>query len=158
MDYSNYRMRDEVEVSQVGNYFYLNWGRNHGGNDTLMNVTCQTCACAQLLSPVWLFAAPWTVTCQVPRSTGVGCYFLLQGIFPNQGSNCSLLHLLHWQMDSLPLAPLMKPYMSMQTKILGKNAFLKPRLKMNILKMANISSLYIIPLESMLSYSPVNTL
>ncbi|KAB0345095.1 hypothetical protein FD754_022021 [Muntiacus muntjak] len=22
------------------------------------------------------------------KSTGVGCYFLLQGIFPSQGSNC----------------------------------------------------------------------
>ena len=26
------------------------------------------------------------------KSTGVGCYFLFQGIFPNQGSNPSLLH------------------------------------------------------------------
>ena len=29
----------------------------------------------------------------------------LQGIFPTQGSNLSLLHLLHWQVGSLPLAP-----------------------------------------------------
>ena len=28
---------------------------------------------------------------------------LLQGIFPTQGSNLCLLHLLHWQADSLPL-------------------------------------------------------
>ena len=39
------------------------------------------------------------------RTTGVGCNFLLQGIFPTQGSNLSLLHLLHWQAGSLPLAP-----------------------------------------------------
>ena len=26
------------------------------------------------------------------KNTGVGCHFLLQGIFPNQGSNPSLLH------------------------------------------------------------------
>jgi len=32
---------------------------------------------------------------------GVGCHFLLQGIFPTQGPN---LCLLHWQMDSLPLS------------------------------------------------------
>ena len=32
-----------------------------------------------------------------------GSHFLLQGIFPAQGSNPSLLHLLHWQMGSLPL-------------------------------------------------------
>ena len=33
----------------------------------------------------------------------------LQGIFPTQGSNLSLLHLLHWQVDSLPLMPPGKP-------------------------------------------------
>ena len=37
------------------------------------------------------------------NNTGVGCHFLLQGIFPTQGSNPSLLCLLHWQVDSLPL-------------------------------------------------------
>ena len=26
------------------------------------------------------------------KNTGVGCYFLLQGIFPTQGSNLSLMH------------------------------------------------------------------
>ena len=35
------------------------------------------------------------------KSTGVGCHFLLQGIFPTQGLN---LCLLHWQADSLPLS------------------------------------------------------
>ena len=39
------------------------------------------------------------------KNTGVGCHFLLQGIFPTQGSNPSFLCLLHWQADSLPLAP-----------------------------------------------------
>ena len=33
------------------------------------------------------------------RNTGVGCHFLLQGIFLIQGSNSSLLCLLHWQLD-----------------------------------------------------------
>ena len=36
-------------------------------------------------------------------NTGVGCHFLLQGIFLTQGSNP---HLLHWQVDSLPLSHL----------------------------------------------------
>ena len=36
-------------------------------------------------------------------------YFLLQGIFLSQGSNPHLLHLLHWQAGSLPLAPPGKP-------------------------------------------------
>ena len=46
------------------------------------------------------------------KNTGVGCHFLLQGIFPTQGLNLCLLHLLHWQvilyhwatLGSLPLA------------------------------------------------------
>ena len=43
------------------------------------------------------------------KKTGVGCHVLLQGIFPTQGSNPSLLYLLHWQVGSLPLAPPGKP-------------------------------------------------
>ena len=54
------------------------------------------------------FVTPWTVALQAPlsmgifpgKNSGVGCHFLLQGIFPTQGLN---LHLLHWQVDSLPL-------------------------------------------------------
>ena len=48
--------------------------------------------------------------CDSPsKNTGVGCHTLLQGIFPTQGSNLHLLCLLHWQADSLPLAPPGKP-------------------------------------------------
>ena len=39
------------------------------------------------------------------KNTGVGCHFLLQGIFLTQGLNPHLLCLLHWQMGSLPLVP-----------------------------------------------------
>ena len=35
----------------------------------------------------------------------MGSHSLLQGIFPTQGSNPRLSHLLHWQAGSLPLAP-----------------------------------------------------
>ena len=55
------------------------------------------------------FATPWTVGHQAPlsvgspgKNTGVGCHFLLQGIFPTQGSNSHLLSLA--QAGSLPLA------------------------------------------------------
>ena len=70
------------------------------------------------LSRVQLFVTLWTVARQAPlacpwdspsKNTGVGCHVLLQGIFPTQGSNLYLLHLLHWQVDSLPLAPPGKP-------------------------------------------------
>ena len=49
--------------------------------------------------------------CDSPgKNTGVGHHFLLRGFFPNQRSNPHLLCLLHWQMDSLPLAPPGKPH------------------------------------------------
>ena len=41
--------------------------------------------------------------------TDVGCHALLRGIFPTQGSNPSLLCLLHWQASSLPLHRLGSP-------------------------------------------------
>ena len=45
------------------------------------------------------------------KYTGVGCHFLLQGIFPTQESNLSFLYLLHWQVGSLLLAQPGKPQM-----------------------------------------------
>ena len=65
----------------------------------------------KLLSCVWLFLTPWTAWStrllhpwDFPgKSTGVGCHFLLQGIFLTQGSNpglpcCrqTLYRLSHW--------------------------------------------------------------
>ena len=50
----------------------------------------------KLLSRVRHFAAPWTVAYRPwdfpGKNTGVGCHFLLRGIFPTQGSNPGLLH------------------------------------------------------------------
>ena len=45
------------------------------------------------------------------KNTGVGCHFLLQAIFPTQGSN---LHLPRWQVDSLPLNYQGSPYFFIQ--------------------------------------------
>jgi len=64
-----------------------------------------SCSCC-----VWLFVTPWTVPpgssvhgASPGKNTGVSCHALLQGIFPNQGSNPGLLHcrwilyhLRHW--------------------------------------------------------------
>ena len=51
---------------------------------------------AYVLSCVWLFETPWAVAHQAQaKTTGVGCHFLLQGIFPTQGWNLPLLCLLH---------------------------------------------------------------
>ena len=49
------------------------------------------------LQPAWPLC-PWDFP---GKNTRVGCHFLSQGIFLNQGSN---LCLLHWQVDSLPLS------------------------------------------------------
>ena len=72
--------------------------------------------CGFLLSPVRLFVTPGTVAHQVSlsmnfpgKNIGVGCHFLLQGIFLIQGLNPCLLRLLHHQADSLPLYHWEKP-------------------------------------------------
>ena len=61
-----------------------------------------------LLSHVQLFVTPWTVAPRLlclwdspGKNTGVGCHFLLQGIFLAQEWNP---HLLHWRVDSLLLS------------------------------------------------------
>ena len=43
--------------------------------------------------------------------TGVGCHFLLQGIFLTHEWKLCLLSLLHWQVHSLPLVPSGKPHL-----------------------------------------------
>ena len=68
---------------------------------------------------VWLFATPWTVTPPGSSAHGilqarvlewVASHSLLQGISLTKWSKPHFLHLLHWQADSLPLAPPGKPY------------------------------------------------
>ena len=64
------------------------------------------------LSHIQLFSTPGTVArgllCpwdSLDKDDGLGCHFLLQGIFSTQGSNTCLLRLLCWQVDSLQLPP-----------------------------------------------------
>ena len=45
------------------------------------------------------------------KNTGVVCHALLQGILPTQGSNPSLLQLLHWQANFPPLSYLGSPFL-----------------------------------------------
>ena len=56
-------------------------------------------------TPLWLHEAqPTRLPCpwdSPDKNTGVGCHFLLQGIFPTQESNPRVLH---WQADSSPLS------------------------------------------------------
>ena len=46
-----------------------------------------------------VFLCPWD---SPGKNTGVGCHFLLQGIFPTQELNTCLMRFLHWQPNSLP--------------------------------------------------------
>ena len=43
------------------------------------------------------------------KNIGMGCHYLLQGIFPPHGSNLHVLHVLHWQVNSLTLTHLGSP-------------------------------------------------
>ena len=60
---------------------------------TFLELVCML-SHAQLCDPHGLLC-PWD---SPGKDTGVGCHFLLQGIFPTQGWN---LCLLHWQADAL---------------------------------------------------------
>ena len=71
------------------------------------------CVCAKLIQSCLTLCNPMDGSQPVSsahgdspgQNTGVGCYALLQGIFPTQGSNQHLLRLLHWQAGSLPQLP-----------------------------------------------------
>ena len=104
------QMKRSLQCNQgtrnLSNFFLF----SQAGHSNLLSETCKDfktltegfCACLvakSCLTPV----NPWTVACQAPPSMGlskqeywVGCHFLLQGIFPAQGSN----------LDSLPLSHL----------------------------------------------------
>ena len=70
-------------------------------------------------SHVRLSVTPWTVAHWDPLSVGLSrqellewvAIALLQRIFPTQGLNPCLSHLLHWQEGSLPLVLPRKPFM-----------------------------------------------
>ena len=76
------------------------YARNSGGLDSITDLGTRSHENERVksLSRARLFATPWTVACtkllhpwDFPgKSTGVGCHFLLQGIFPTQGSNPGL--------------------------------------------------------------------
>ena len=67
------------------------------------------CVCAKSLQSCPTLCDP--MDCSPPDSSVHGILQAreIQGFFPTQGSNLRLLHLLHWQASSLPLAPPGKP-------------------------------------------------
>ena len=76
------------------------------------NHACSVAQSCPILSEPVDYSLPDSSVCEIlpSKNTGVVCHFLLQGIFLTQESNLSLLHLLHWQADSLPLeSPALNP-------------------------------------------------
>ena len=101
-----FKNHNYLVFSQVGIHIFLN-----------PNMSCISRMCIilllQSLSCVWLFETTWTAH-EVPlsmdfpgKNTGMGCHFLLQGIFWTQWSNQGLLH---WRVDSLRLNYLGSPW------------------------------------------------
>ena len=87
--------------STVCIFFWICYIPNYEKSES---VSCAVCS--NSLRPHGLYhnrlLCPWNFAV---KNTGVSCHFLLQWIFPAQGSNLHLLSLLHWQMCSLPPAP-----------------------------------------------------
>ena len=71
------------------------------GTDAKLGDVLSYSVMSDSLQPYGLYRSrllcPWD---SLGKNTGVGCHFLLQGIFLIQGLNLSLLH---WQADFLPL-------------------------------------------------------
>ena len=76
---------------------------------------CMPVCVLSCFSHIQLFATSWrsprgsSVMEFFRQESGVGCQFLLQGIFPTQESNLPFLGLLYWQEGSLPLCHLRCP-------------------------------------------------
>ena len=73
---------------------------------------CSTLLWPNGLQPTRLLC-PWDFP---GKNTGVGCHFLLKGIFLTQGLNP---HLLHWQVDSLPLSIRVSHYRNLKKNYWG---------------------------------------
>ena len=70
-----------------------------GGAWWAQSIQDSSMLCGLVAKSCLILVTPWTVAHQVPlvigfsgKNTGVGCHFLLQGIFLTQGSNPGLLH------------------------------------------------------------------
>ena len=74
-----------------------------------------------------------------PGNTGVSSHDLLQGMFPTQDSNPSLLRLLHWQTGSLPLAPPGKPTKPEGLSLLSRTLSSPSKLRNAVLNELSVS-------------------
>ena len=101
-----------VQGAQPGALWWprgVGWGGMVGGRFKRERIYVRSVSCSVMSHCLWPHGLPPTrLLCpgdSPGKNTGVGCHFLLQGIFPTQGSNPHLLSLLQWQTDSLLLEP-----------------------------------------------------
>lgn len=89
------------------NSVYIKWGKYLISKQSIKYDYVCVCSVAQLCH---ILCYPRTVALQTLLSWNFAAQenwnFQIQGIFPTQGSNLNLLHLLHQQGDSLPLCHL----------------------------------------------------
>ena len=103
--------KDDMQICEVFHIFFHNWKKKYTYQCRVSFVftSILLCMCMHKVTSVmsdslWPYGlyptrllCPWD---SLGKNTGVGCPALLQGIFPIQGSNPSLLCLLHWQAGS----------------------------------------------------------
>ena len=105
-----FKVRDEnTNIHENWRYSTENWNyrrNNFKRPETQICVCVCESVCVCVCSVVSLFVTPRMVAHQIlcpknfpGKNSGVACHFLLQGIFPTQGLNPHLLHLLHCQVD-----------------------------------------------------------
>ena len=97
-----YGLLDSLSLIEASSQLYNNYMEN--SEFTFIKCVCVLCS---VVSDSMDCSFPWNFP---GKCTGVGCHFLLQGIFSTQGQNLRLLHLLHRQADSLPLCHLGSSY------------------------------------------------
>ena len=107
--YLNSLWFQKILCSEPGTTFWIPQ-RNHWCAGSVTQ-SCLTLCDPHVLYPTSLLC-PWD---SPGKNTGVGCYFLLQGIFPIQRLNPHILDLLHWQADSLSSEPPGNPKESLGT-------------------------------------------
>ena len=104
------------------------------------------------LQSTWLLC-PWNFS---GRDTIVDCHFLLQGIFPTQGSKVCLLH---WQVDSLPLSHHQSHIYTLVVQLLSHvQLFSTPRTAISLASLSFTISWSLLKLMSIESVMPSNLL
>ena len=106
MDMSLNKLREMVKNREAWRAACCPWGRRVR-HDRAMELSWVCIACSIMADPLRPQALwPTRLLCAwdfLGKNTGVGCHFLLQGIFPTQKWNLYLLCLLHCQTDALSL-------------------------------------------------------